>query len=295
MNTRFKGIVLAGGSGSRLYPVTKAISKQLIPIYDKPMIFYPLSVLMLSGIREILIITTSEDIEGFRRLLGDGSHLGLSFQYKVQPKPEGLAQAFMLGREFINNNPCCLILGDNIFYGHGFIDSVNKALSYSEGATIFGYRVRDPHRYGVVEFDEQGTVLSIEEKPQNPKSSYAVPGLYFYDDQVCDIADGLTPSARGEYEITDLNLVYLNNHQLRVEKLGRGVAWLDTGTPQSLTQAITFVETIDHRQGLKIACLEEIAYRMKYINAAHLEELALTVYKKNTYGQYLLHVLEDID
>ncbi|MGA1823609.1 MAG: glucose-1-phosphate thymidylyltransferase RfbA [bacterium] len=295
MNKMYKGIILAGGSGTRLYPITRAISKQLMPIYDKPMIYYPISVLMLAGIREILLITTNEDLPIFQRLLGDGSQIGLSFTYKVQPKPEGLAQAFILGRAFINNNPCCLILGDNIFYGHGFTDSLNRATSHSHGATIFGYRVRNPSQYGVVEFDKNGKALSIAEKPENPKSNYAVPGLYFYDEQVCDFADTLTPSARGEYEITDLNIVYLRKNQLRVEKLGRGVAWLDTGTPQSLTQAISFIETIDHRQGLKIACLEEIAYRMKYITGEKLEELALTVYRENSYGQYLLRVLEDID
>jgi len=287
-----KGIVLAGGSGSRLHPITISVSKQLLPVCDKPMIYYPLSVLMLAGIREILIISTPHHIPNFRTLLGDGQQLGLSFTYAVQPRPEGLAQAFIIGKEFVGDHPSCLILGDNIFYGHGFLDSLRRAANNEKGATIFGYWVREPERYGVVEFDATGKAMSIEEKPKIPKSNYAVPGLYFYDNQVCSIASELTPSKRGELEITDVNMTYLRNNQLKVETLGRGIAWLDTGTYESMIQAINFIHAIEQRQGLKTACLEEIAYRMGYISADQLEILAMRM-KESSYGQYLLEILDE--
>ena len=287
-----KGIVLAGGSGSRLYPITISVSKQLLPVCDKPMIYFPLSVLMLAGIRDILIISTPQDIPNFRTLLGDGHQLGLSFTYAVQPRPEGLAQAFIIGKEFVGDHPSCLILGDNIFYGHGFLDSLRRAANNEKGATIFGYWVREPERYGVVEFDATGKAMSIEEKPKIPKSNYAVTGLYFYDNQVCSIASELKPSKRGELEITDVNMTYLRNNQLKVETLGRGIAWLDTGTYESMIQAINFIHAIEQRQGLKTACLEEIAYRMGYISADQLEILAMRM-KESSYGQYLLEILDE--
>ncbi len=286
-----KGIILTGGSGSRLFPLTLASSKQLLPVYDKPMIYYPLSTLMDAGIRDILIISTPTDLSPFRRLLGDGSQWGISLSYAEQPRPEGLAQAFIIGREFVGRHPVSLVLGDNIFYGHGLPQTLRKVANWQEGATIFGYWVKDPERYGVVEFDDQGDVLDLEEKPVSPQSNYAVPGLYFYDNRVLDIARELKPSARGELEITDVNRLYLALGALRVELLERGVAWLDMGTHESLLQAAMFIEAVESRQGLKIACLEEIAYRMGYIDAAQLERLAQP-YLKNNYGQYLLHVLQ---
>jgi glucose-1-phosphate thymidylyltransferase len=287
-----KGIILAGGTGSRLYPLTHVVSKQLLPIYDKPLAYYPLSTLMLAGIREVLVISTPADLPRFEQLFGDGSRWGLDLQYAVQPNPEGLAQAFIIGREFIGSGPVALILGDNIFYGHGFGETLREAASRDEGATIFGYYVRDPERYGVVEFEEGGRAVGLEEKPLKPRSHYAVTGLYFYDNQVLDIAANLTPSARGELEITDVNVEYLRRDQLRVEIMGRGMAWLDTGTHDSLLQAADFVKTIEERQGLKVACPEEIAYRMGYIDAEQVVRLAEPL-KNNNYGQYLLELAED--
>ena len=287
-----KGIILAGGTGSRLYPLTHVVSKQLLPIYDKPLAYYPLSTLMLAGIREVLVISTPADLPRFEQLFGDGSRWGLDLQYAVQPNPEGLAQAFIIGREFIGSGPVALILGDNIFYGHGFGEILREAASRDEGATIFGYYVRDPERYGVVEFEEGGRAVGLEEKPLKPRSHYAVTGLYFYDNQVLDIAANLTPSGRGELEITDVNVEYLRRDQLRVEIMGRGMAWLDTGTHDSLLQAADFVKTIEERQGLKVACPEEIAYRMGYIDAEQVVRLAEPL-KNNNYGQYLLELAED--
>jgi glucose-1-phosphate thymidylyltransferase len=287
-----KGIILAGGTGSRLYPLTHVVSKQLLPIYDKPLAYYPLSTLMLAGIREVLVISTPADLPRFEQLFGDGSRWGLDLRYAVQPNPEGLAQAFVIGREFVGTGPVALILGDNIFYGHGFGETLREAASRDEGATIFGYYVRDPERYGVVEFEEGGRAVGLEEKPLKPRSHYAVTGLYFYDNQVLDIAANLTPSARGELEITDVNVEYLRRDQLRVEIMGRGMAWLDTGTHDSLLQAADFVKTIEERQGLKVACPEEIAYRMGYIDAEQVVRLAEPL-KNNNYGQYLLELAED--
>jgi glucose-1-phosphate thymidylyltransferase len=285
-----KGIILAGGSGTRLHPITRVISKQLLPVYDKPMIYYPLSVLMLAGIKEILVISTPRDLPSFEALLGDGTQLGMDFHYKEQPRPEGLAQAFILGRDFIGEDNVCMVLGDNIFYGHGLSGKLALAASRKDGATVFGYWVKDPHRYGVVSFDSSGQAVEIEEKPAVPRSNFAVTGLYFYDNRVVDIASGLKPSPRGELEITDVNKAYLARGMLRVETLGRGVAWLDTGTHVSLMQASNFIQVIEERQGLKIACIEEIAYRKGFIDSAQFERLAMDL-KNNSYGEYLLNFL----
>ncbi len=287
-----KGIVLAGGSGSRLHPATLGISKQLIPIYNKPMVYYPLSTLMLSGIRDVLLISTPQDLGLYRRLFGDGSQLGMQLESVEQPAPEGIAQAFLIGREFVGSHRVALALGDNVFYGHGLPDSLRRAAAREQGATVFGYRVRDPERYGVVEFDRAGRVVSLVEKPQEPRSPYAVTGLYFYDNRVLDIAAGLTPSDRGELEITDVNLAYLDRNELRVEMLGRGIAWLDTGTYDSLLQASNYIQAIEERQGLMVACLEEVAYKMGFIDAEQVRSAAEKM-KSNSYGQYLLHVLEE--
>jgi len=287
-----KGIILAGGHGTRLHPLTLAVSKQLIPVYDKPMIYYPLTTLMFGGLREILIITTPEDQASFIRVLGDGSQFGLQLSYAAQPHPGGLAQAFIIGREFLGRDGAALALGDNIFYGHGVPELVQEAAGREHGATVFAYRVKDPERYGVVEFDPAGSALSLEEKPRQPRSSYAVTGLYFYDNSVVDIAAALQPSPRGELEITDVNLEYLRRGQLRVQRLGRGIAWLDTGTHESLVQASNFIQAVEERQGLMVGCLEEIAYRMNYITAEELSRLAHGM-RGSTYGQYLMHVLEE--
>ena len=291
-NTPVKGIILAGGSGTRLYPVTNVVCKQLLPIYDKPMIYYPLSVLMLAGIRDILIISTPEDRSKFESLFKDGSQIGLRISYAVQPRPEGLAQAFIIGKDFICNESCCLILGDNVFFGHSLPDILNRAVKMEKGGLVFGYWVNDPHRYGVVEFNDDGKVLSLEEKPVKPKSNYALPGLYFFDRKVTDIASKIKPSARGELEITEVMNDYLKRGELRVELLGRGFAWLDTGTHESFIEAALFIQTIQKRQGLKIACVEEIAWRMGYINNKQLKRLA-EPYMKNEYGQYLMAIMRE--
>ncbi len=289
-----KGIILAGGSGTRLAPLTQVLSKQLMPVYDKPMIYYPLSTLMLAGIREILIISTPQHLPLFQQLLGDGQQWGLKFSYIEQPKPEGLAQAFILGKDFIDNAPVCLVLGDNLFYGHGLPEMLIRAAQLRQGALVFGYRVAEPQHYGVVEFNSNGTVIGLEEKPIHPKSHYAIPGIYFYDAQVVEIAAQLKPSARGELEITDLSCVYLNQGQLRVELMGRGYAWLDTGTHEALHQASSFIQTLEQRQGFKVACVEEIAYRKAYIDADQLRRLAQPL-EKSSYGSYLIELLEDED
>ena len=289
-----KGIILAGGLGTRLYPITKSISKQLLPIYDKPMIYYPLSVLMLTGLKEIMIISTERDIPAYRELLGDGSQLGMRLVYKVQDKPRGLAEAFILGKEFIGKDSVCLVLGDNIFFGRGFSEKLENAASLEQGAVIFGYHLQNPKEFGVVEFDADGNVLSIEEKPEHPKSNYAIPGLYFYDNQVVSISENLKPSARGELEITDVNREYMARRQLKVELLGRGMAWLDTGTCAGLIQAATFVETVQNRQGMYIACIEEIAYRKGFINKKQALTLADAM-SKTEYGKYLRNIVEELD
>lgn len=287
-----KGIILAGGSGTRLYPITRSISKQIIPVYDKPMIYYPLSVLMLGGIREILIISTPGDLHLYQDLLGDGNHLGIEISYAMQPSPDGLAQAFIIGEDFVGDDTACLILGDNIFYGHGFESTLTQAASLKDGAIVFGYYVNDPERYGVVEFNEKGKVISLEEKPKIPKSKYAVTGLYFYSNDVVKKAKSLKPSARGELEITDLNRLYLEENRLQVKLMGRGMAWLDTGTPESLLQASTYIYTIEQRQSLKISCIEEIAYKKKFIDKAQLLKLAEEL-KKSVYGDYLFSVANE--
>ena len=289
--TTQKGIILAGGSGTRLYPVTQAVSKQLLPVYDKPMIYYPLSVLMLAGIREVLVINTPHEQALFRHLLGDGSQWGIEISYAVQPSPDGLAQAFLIGREFIAGDPCALVLGDNIFFGHGLTDLLNRAATRSHGATVFGYLVRDPERYGVAEFDHAGRVVGLEEKPAKPKSNYAVTGLYFYDGRACDFAAHLKPSARGELEITDLNRCYLDDGSLMLEQLGRGYAWLDTGTHESMMEAANYIATVENRQGLKICCPEEIAFQRGWIDAARVRALAAPL-AKTGYGQYLLRLID---
>ena len=285
-----KGIILAGGSGTRLYPITQAISKQLLPVYDKPMVYYPLSVLMLAGIREVLVINTPHEQDLFKRLLGDGSQWGMRIEYAAQPSPDGLAQAFLIGREFLADSPSCLVLGDNIFYGHGLTELLQRANAREHGATVFGYRVRDPERYGVAEFDASGKVVGLEEKPAQPKSNYAVTGLYFYDARVCDFAENLKPSPRGELEITDLNRCYLDDGSLQLEKMGRGYAWLDTGTHESLVEASTYIETIEKRQGLRVCCPEEIAWQNSWIDGDDLQRLAAPL-AKNGYGQYLLSLV----